>query len=261
MKKLIPLILMLTYTVFFVSCSKTVKPYRVGLINSVIGEAQVIGVNGAATPARPGIPLDKGMKIKTIGKKSICEVYFNDNAIKVFGDSEVKVEWLTYNMKTNADETALLVDKGRVFAKVTRKFMKDDAFIVKTNTTVAAVRGTEFFVSSSGASSNVSCLDGKVEVHNKALKNAPVAISEKEESTSIKGKKPTKSPIQPKREKILKSDSNVQPVTQKNKEIFEKLDRGDSATVKSIRESVKRMSGSEPEKAEKHDTDIFFFKG
>jgi hypothetical protein len=126
---------------------------------------------------------------------------------------------------------------------------------------VASVRGTEFFVSSSGASSNVSCLDGKVEVHNKAVKNSSVAISGREEATSIRGKKPTKSPIQPKKEKTLKSDSNVQPVTQKNREIFEKLDKGDRAAVKSIRESVKRMSGSEPEKAEKHDTDIFFFKG
>jgi hypothetical protein len=87
----------------------------------------IIGANGAETPARPGLPLDKGMKIKTIGKKSICEVYFNDNAIKVFGDSEVRVEWLTHNMKTNADETALIVNKGRVFAKVAHKFMKDDA--------------------------------------------------------------------------------------------------------------------------------------
>jgi len=256
---IIPVILAIT---IIAGCSRAEKPYRVGLVNLVIGQAFIIGKAGGETPAKVGMPFDVGMKLQTKGKNSLCEIYFNENVIKVFGDSIVSIDHLTFNMKTESDETALSLEKGRLFTRVSKKLMKEDSFTVKTPVCVAAVRGTDFFVSDSGSSSTVSCLDGKVEIRDRAKKGNSVVVSEKEEAKTAKGKAAMKDAIAAKRTDSLKKDSDVKPVTPENKTTFDKLDKGDKAAVKEIKHSVEKISGSAPEKEKKdeHNTDLFFFK-
>jgi hypothetical protein len=243
-----------------ISCSNAEKKYKVGLVNFVSGKAFIIGASGKEVPAKQGMPVDINMKVKTVGAKSLCEIYFNDNAVKVFGDSTVAVEWLTNNKKTGADESVLVLNNGRVFTRVKNKLAKDDTFIVKTPTCVAAVRGTEFFVSENGNNSHVSCLDGKVEVRDRAKKGKPAIISDKEEALTVKGKTTSKKPINDKRMAALNKDADIKPVTENNQRLFTKLENGDSSTVKYIKKSVEKTSGSTPDKNKKPDVDIFFFQ-
>jgi hypothetical protein len=241
---------------------KEVKPYRVGLVNFVIGKAVVIGKNGLESPAVVGMPLDIGMKIKTVGKDSLCEIYFNENALKLFGDSVVDIEWLTYNMKSGADETSLYLEKGRVFTSVKNKLMKDEAFVVKTQTSIASVRGTEFFVSEKSGASTVSCIDGKLEVRGKRDKTKPVVVTDHEEASSVKGAAPKKAAIDSKKSSELEKQAVVEPVTKENKDLFDKLDEGDPAAVKTVSHKIESLSGSVPDKKEKKpEIDLFFFKG
>ena len=262
MKKRITAASLLLAITIVAGCSQTEKPYRVGLVNLVIGQAFIIGKNGGETPAKVGMPIDVGMKIKTAGKNSLCEIYFNENAIKVFGDSIVSVDRLTYNHKSESDETSLSLEKGRFFAHVSRKLMKDDSFIVKTPVAVAAVRGTDFFVSDSETASTISCLDGKVEIRDKAKKGNSVVVSDKEEAKTTKGKAAKKSGIAAKRTDSLKKDSDIKPVTPENKTTFDKLDKGDKVAVKEIKRSIENLSGStsDKEKKDEHNVDLFFFK-
>lgn len=262
MKKHITVITLFLTISFIAGCSRTEKPYRVGLVNLVIGQAFIIGKNGGETPAKIGMPLDIGMKIKTSGKNSLCEIYFNENVIKVFGDSIISVDRLTYNHKSESDETSLTLEKGRFFAHVSRKLMKDDSFIVKTPVTVAAVRGTDFFVSDNGTASTVSCLDGKVEIRDRSKKGDSVVASNNEEAKTSKGKAAKKDLIESKRSDSLKKDSSIAPVTSENKAMFDKLDNGDKVAVKEIKRSIEKISGStsEKEKKDEHNTDLFFFK-
>jgi hypothetical protein len=242
------------------SCSSTEKTYKVGLVNFVSGKAFIIGANGKEVPAKPGMPIDISMKVKTIGAKSLCEIYFNDNAIKVFGDSTVAIEWLTYNKKTESDESVLVLNNGRFFARVKHKLTKDDTFIIKTPTCVAAVRGTEFFVSDNGNNSNVSCLDGKVEVRDRNKKGKPAIINEKEEASTVKGKATQKKAINEKNMAALQKESDIKPATENNQRLFTKLDNGDSSAVKYVKKSVEITSGSTPDKSKKPDIDILFFQ-
>jgi len=260
MKKII--ILVPLFFILIASCNKAEKPYCVGLVNFISGNVILVGAKGIETPAKVGMPLDNGMKIITTGKKSICEIYFNQNAVKIFGDSTVSVEWLTRNMKTESDETVLVLGKGSCFANVKRKLMKDDTFIIKTPVCVAAVRGTEFFVSDSGSESNISCLEGKVEVRGKKSKNQPKTISGKEEVSAKNGKTSSVKPINDKNIKDFENKSEVKPLTEKNKETFEKLATGDVKTVRSVKKDIEKISGSVPEKEpeKKPDVDLFFFK-
>jgi hypothetical protein len=261
MKKIIlPLIILFSV----VACGKAEKPYRVGLVNFTSGSVTVIGAKGLEMPAKIGMPLDNGMRVKTSGEKSACEIYFNETAVKVFGDSNVSVEWITHNMKRDADETVLSLEKGICFANVKHKLMKDDTFIVKTPTCVAAVRGTKFFVSGDNKTANVSCLDGKVEVRGKNSKNQPKTVEDRQEVSASAGKTASVKPIAEKRAKDLESKSEVKPLTEKNRETFDKLDARDSGAIRSIKKNVSSISGSVPEKdSEKKsdsDVDIFFFK-
>jgi hypothetical protein len=262
MKNRITVISLILAIAIAAGCSRTEKPYRVGLVNLVVGKAFIIGKNGGETPAKTGMPLDVGMKIKTSGRNSLCEIYFNENAIKVFGDSIVSVERLTYNMKSESDETSLSLEKGRCFARVSKKLMKEDSFIVKTPVCVAAVRGTDFFISDSGSVSTVSCLDGKVEIRDRAKKGNSVVVSNKEEAKTSKGKAAKKNDIAAKRSDSLKKVSDIKPVTSENKIMFDRLDKGDKAAVREVKSSIEKLSGTpvDKEKKDDHNTDLFFFK-
>ncbi len=237
------------------------KPYRVGLVNFISGKAIIVGRNGKESPAKVGLPVDVGMKVRTVGKNSMCEIYFNHNVIKVFGDSEVAIEVLTYSMKDNADKTSLVLDKGRVFAKIPSKLMKDERFVVKSPTCLASVRGTEFFVSEAKGKSKVSCLDGKLDVRSSG-KNASVTVEDNEEATVTRMKKVDKKDIDRASSKSLEKEAEVKPVTEENSKTFEKLNEGDQNAVKAVKGRIKSLSGNvQDDKDGKYDVDMFFFKG
>ncbi|MGL4370726.1 MAG: hypothetical protein ACRCUT_13795, partial [Spirochaetota bacterium] len=72
-----------------VGCKKEEKaPLAVavnGMINFTVGKVTVDN-NGTVADAKPGDTISEGMKIATIGPKSIAEIYIGENAIKVTGD-------------------------------------------------------------------------------------------------------------------------------------------------------------------------------
>jgi hypothetical protein len=239
------------------------KPYRVGLVNFVSGKAFIIGRNGKETPASVGLPVDVGMKVKTAGKNSFCEIYFNDNAVKVFGDSVLSVDVLTFNVKDNADKTSLVLEKGKVFSRIPSKLVKNERFVVKSPTCLASVRGTEFFVTENRGRTIVSCLDGKVDVRQPRKKAPGVVLEENEEAAVIRSKPIAKREIDDALADKLEKDAEVKPVTAKNSELFDELNNGDQKAVTKVKGKIKSISGdtSSEDKDGKYDVDVFFFKG
>ncbi|MBP8082525.1 MAG: FecR domain-containing protein [Spirochaetes bacterium] len=261
MKKVVSAICLL----FILSaCSKNEsKPFKIGLINFIIGKVYLIGRDGSESAAKIGLPLDSGMKIKTIGKDSVCEVYIGDNAIKLFGDSIVSVDVLAQDSESKSDNTIFNLEKGRIMGVVKNKLLKNDNFEVKTPTCTAAVRGTTFFVSQEKNSSSVSCIDGKVEVSSK--KSKPVIVEENERAEVSKTQKIKKSGIEKDQAAALKKDSEMKEMTPENKKVFEKIDSGDVKTRKSLRKNINDInSPNKKEKANKDkdggSADVFFFK-
>ncbi len=238
MKKIISI---LSLVVFICGCSsKSEKKIMIGLVNFVMGSVSIISAEGKETPAAAGIPVDRGMKIRTKGESSICEIYVDENVIKIFGNTEVSIDTLTRDKKTDVEKTYLSLNKGKSFFKIKNKLMKDQDFTVKTSTCTAAVRGTEFFVTDTGKSSTVACLDGKV--HVKSGKNNKSAEIEKDEQVVAAGNsKLVKSDLTDKQREALRQDAEVKPASGNNIKTFDNIESGDKTTLTSIRKKLKDL--------------------
>ena len=244
----------------FAGCAKnTGKAYRVGLVNFVTGAVQITGPGGKVFDAKVGTPLDEGMKIRTMGKNSLCEIYVRDTALKIFPDSELDISRLGYAKTGTGEQTAMSLSKGKLFVRVVKKISKDDRFGVKTPLCVAAVRGTQFFVTKN----EIACLDGKVEVRSLKSKSAAPVTIEDGEGASPASKEVKKKDLSKDTVKKLEADAKVKPIEAKNQELFDRLDKGDSSALKNLKARIREMSGGAEKKKdeEKPDIDLFFFKG
>ncbi|MBN1534297.1 MAG: FecR domain-containing protein [Spirochaetes bacterium] len=152
-----------------VSCKKESRTEvaREGAVNFVTGEVFII-TDGSKVKAKVGDAVKKGSSIET-GAKSMVDVYFGNNVIKVLEKSLVRIDKLTTVLATNTERSEIYVEHGRLFSKVVRKLAKGETYRIKTPTTIAAVRGTEFLVAQEEKKSTVACLDGQVAVLNKSL--------------------------------------------------------------------------------------------
>ncbi|HPS57500.1 MAG TPA: FecR family protein [Spirochaetota bacterium] len=220
--------------------SKTEKKIMIGLVNFVTGSVYIISSDGKETPAAAGIPVDRGMKIRTKGENSLCEIYIDENVIKVFGNTEVSIETLTRDKKTDVEKTYLALNKGKSFFKIKNKLMKDQDFVVKTNTCTAAVRGTEFFVIDNGKTSTVACLDGKVRVKS-TRQNKSIEIEKDEQVVAGANSKLIKNELNNKQSDAFEKDAEVKPVTEKNSSTFDNIESGNKTTLTSIRKKLKEL--------------------
>jgi hypothetical protein len=187
MKNLIMLILVAA--VVYPGCTKKVKDYAIamtGVINYTVGDVKITDAGGSSKAAVPGDIVSEGMRVVTAGKTALADIYFGENAVRVFGDSSLSMNRLAANIQTNGETVELSLEKGKVFSKIIKKLSKDDSFSVKTTTAVAAVRGTEFAVEDAGGKTNVACLEGKVSVKNNEGKE--VILEEKQEANVEAGK-------------------------------------------------------------------------
>jgi hypothetical protein len=191
MNRIIAVCFSLVFVISSYGCKKeqpkTEAP-RVGLVNFITGDVKIVGESGVEKAANIGDEVKQGMKIKTKGKKSAVDVYFGENAVKIIGDTVVEIKVLMTNIAKNTESTELYVENGSVFSKL-KKISKEDSYNVKTPTTTAGVRGTDFLVSEQNGKSNIACLNGKVEVKNDGRPgSAPVTIIDKQEVDVSKDK-------------------------------------------------------------------------
>ncbi len=146
------------------SCKKEVDAPRESsmlTVQTVLGDVKIQSGDIVATPA-PGFAINENSIIKT-GKLSIIDIkYKNSGIIRIGENTHLNVARLFSS--ENADETLLNMEEGKVFVTVS-KLMKDSRLQVKTTTSVAAVRGTAFRVSSEKGISRVDVLKGQVKVN------------------------------------------------------------------------------------------------
>lgn len=210
MKHVIHVCLLVMFILSSLHCKKqdAVAP-REGLVNFTIGDVKIVSA-GSEQLAKVGDAVKEGMKIVTKGDKSQADVFFGENVIKILGNSSVEVKKLIANITQNSEQTELFVNNGGVFSKV-RKLSKSDDYVVKSPTTTAGVRGTEFLVEEEGGKANVSCLDGKVECINNTKSDDPAVIIEQNEEVVIQpGQNMVKQQIDSDRLRMLNIIRNIQ---------------------------------------------------
>lgn len=192
------------------NCKKqdTLAP-REGLVNFTIGDVKIVS-SGGTQDAKVGDAIKEGMKLVTKGDKSQADVFFGENAIKVLGNTTVEVKKLIANLTQNSEKTELFVNNGGMFSSV-KKLAKNDDYVVKSPTTTAGVRGTEFLVEEQGGKANVSCIEGKVECANNTRADDPaVTIQKNEEVTIQPGQNMVKQQIGDDRMRMLNIIRNIQ---------------------------------------------------
>jgi len=265
------IISILSLVLFICGCtSKTEKKIMIGLVNFVAGSVYIISVEGKETSAVAGIPVDSGMKIRTKGENSLCEIYIDENIVKIFGNTELSIDSLTHDKNTGVEKTHLSLNKGRSFFRIKNRLMKEQEFSVKTSTCTAAVRGTEFFITDKGKSSTVACLEGRVQVESVSRKNT-VDAEENEQVIATGDSRLVKSNLKQKQTDTLRKDSEVKPASDNNLKTFGNIEKGDATTLTAIRKKLKRLrtpaeikkKQSEPENDEEsgeYRIDLPFYK-
>ena len=100
--------------------------------------------------------------IITTGENASCDVKIGDSIIRIKSQSKAIMSSLL--RKGTTENTTINLDSGKIICKA-KKLLKDDSFIVKTPTTVAAVRGTQFIVEADKKlTSRIKVFEGEVKV-------------------------------------------------------------------------------------------------
>ncbi|HQE59713.1 MAG TPA: FecR family protein, partial [Spirochaetota bacterium] len=156
--KYLLLSVILTVAVFS-SCTKKEEEFAVA-VSFVIGDVSRNGVQLAI-----GEEILEG-DIVTTGSSSSCDVKSGGSIIRIKEKSVMKFSKM--NFSDGNENTVFALDQGKLLCKP-KKLLKDDSFIVKTPTAVAAVRGTQFTVETDiKKTTRINVYDGKVKVARRA---------------------------------------------------------------------------------------------
>ena len=182
MKKTIILLAIISIFISF-GCAQKETVDRNGIVNSIVGSV-TITTDDKSVPAKVGDSLVSGMIIET-GARSLVHISFGENVVKLSENTILYIETLDLDLISDSEQTGLSLRNGEVFSRVAKNLTKGDSFQIRTPTTVAAIRGTEFGVIERDGETKVACVSGRVEVTNTTLRRGSgqrvVEISANEE--------------------------------------------------------------------------------
>ncbi len=137
-------------------------------VTMIQGTARVFGAD-----AKTGRLLKKGDRLKRdqdvrVAEKSRIEIRFPDGTVMRFAaKTNVKMNELAFNKKTDSKKVKVALSVGKVWANVKKLTTSDSAVEVKTSNAVAGVRGTVYRVNvEEDKSALVKVYDGSVYVAN-----------------------------------------------------------------------------------------------
>lgn len=147
-------------------------------VTQVTGTAQVRLAEGQPfTPLQLDMRLEDGAEVKT-GRDGWVSLAFPDgSALTLANDSHFEVHLLEYHRGGQWRSRAFSLLAGRMWARVSEKFGAQSQCKVHTPSSVAAVRGTQFYVMYDPANKNtqIACNQGAVRVDG--FRGAPATIA------------------------------------------------------------------------------------
>lgn len=150
----------------FASCAAFAADKKApdAFIASMEGDVKIILTGDTdAQPAKKGLVLKEGDKIKTGADSEALLQWSSGHKIKVYPLTNISIDQLA--KRAGSEKISLNVESGKMFAKANKLKSPDSKFSVSTPTAVAGVRGTEFMVNvQEDQTSTVSLLEGSLEV-------------------------------------------------------------------------------------------------
>ncbi len=228
MKKiLIVTISLLLVNLFNCKGAKQITDLQGGVFTYIKGDVKLFDIMGKPKTAKVEgffLPSDE---IRT-GKDSVCDIQLMDGIIIRIKQNSVitlKKIWVDSGRKEMAANIEL--NKGAIFAKLVSKLTKNSAFNVKTPTSTAGVRGTEFLVQDNGDKSDVLVNDGTVSVSavdDDKNVGEEVIVDQGHKVTTEKDNKMKKGDLTEDEKKSLGEDSqSVQSITEDAKARIEDI--------------------------------------
>jgi hypothetical protein len=178
-------VLSISAVAFICACKKEQKITLVGfVVQSYIGDVKIEHGGVSAVPVI-GQTLTTDDAVVT-GKTSVIDVLCsNEGVVRLNELSRLSIASLVQS--TENVNVTLRLESGKVFASFA-KMKKDSSLQVKTQTAIAAVRGTSFRVSADDKKSSVEVLSGKVQVNpvkDDVVVDAVSSVVEENKSTEI----------------------------------------------------------------------------
>jgi len=147
-------------------------------------------------PLEKDMPLEESDRIKT-GADSFAEILIDDGSlVRVEENSEIVLSELSANYKTKRIEATIFLRFGRLLSNIAQFVDKRSRFSVRTPTTVAGVRGTEFIVETTDAQeTEVGVFEGKVFVggideQGNLIEGTEVAVTQGNQTIVLLNKRP-----------------------------------------------------------------------
>jgi ribosomal protein S4 len=137
----------------FLSCGKN----RPGVINASVTQfGGSVAVNGKVIDS-PGYLLAYDDLVST-GEKSFCDIIINEKNILKLGANTV------FRFRISGEENIIELEQGWIAGVTKKKFTKQGKYLIKTPTTIAAVRGTFFCFKVEDSNNSYFCVcNGKIE--------------------------------------------------------------------------------------------------
>ena len=165
---------------FLLSCSNNQERRLTVAVSFFVGDVKI-----------NGIPVSIGQQVResdtiTTSENSSCDINVGESLLRV--KEKTSVLFAELKIGEGSDKSTMALASGKILCKP-KKLLKDDSFIVKTQTAVAAVRGTQFSVEAdANLTTRINVYDGKVKVM-KRVKALDDSISKAIENTSAVSEK------------------------------------------------------------------------
>lgn len=168
------------FTFFFILSTTTVfAQTKVAIVKLIRGNVDVLTI-GKTTRLEVDNWVTEGSVVKT-GDKSFVKLIFVDKSqMNVGPNSEMKIETLS-----GKDSGIIDLIKGKIRAQVTKDYLqmqnKDKSkLFIKTQNAVMGVRGTDFMISTNGATTSTVLFEGEI-VFNRLEQKGSYSTSKLEE--------------------------------------------------------------------------------
>ena len=194
---------------------------NVAVILKTIRDVKVTPTNQVKTvEGKRGYALENGNKIIT-GDKSFCAIKFLDDAslLRIRENSSCVIEG---KKEQNKIDKNIFVEVGSFFASL---FKPKGSFTVTTPTSVASVKGTEFWVIQHSPTKYIVTKDGPLEVENETNK-----VLVREGQTAVVASKTSEIEVYLTKEGEIPSDNDGQTI--KDLDIGFKNDNGEEKTLR-----------------------------
>lgn len=184
--------LLCTVLISTIALSAFAAEGSVGSVRIALNSVKIRSADGKARAPKIGSPVFVGDTIITGPSGKIKILFDNDNILVLGSNSNVKVDELVYDTKTNESRSIFTLIQGKLRAMVKKLFTPSSHFKIKTANSDIGVLGTDFMVFYEPKTDTLEAYveSGKIYIESPKKRFERLLLLENYSTTLKKGMKP-----------------------------------------------------------------------